>query len=373
MIVQLGKFFRPDIGGIESVTEDLLNWCRNNEIETKIVCFSNSNEYSKRTYTEEPHDSIVRCRYRSIGSQPLSVKYFLMGLRWGTRSNMVLVHCPNFLGLVVAICVKLIRPSVKIVGFWHSDVIGKGLSYYLLIPIERIFLWLCSRVVCTSPKYPENSKALTGLSAKISVVPLTVNDSFLEALGNRPVELNQLRDEGFFLSIGRNVGYKNYELLISSFTRSGSKSHLVICGSGLASLKKFVGADGEVASRILLLEAVPEAEKRWLQENADALILASTTRDEAFGVVLIEALAVGTPIVSFDIPGSGVGWVNDGNAGILLENCDWEGLGKILSNRCDIRERFDKELVKSQYRKRFSQSIMFENLNKALLPLLSSK
>jgi len=45
-------------------------------------------------------------------------------------------------------------------------------------------------------------------------------------------------------------------------------------------------------------------------EAASVFCLPSVERTEAYGIVLIEAMSAGTPVVATEIPGSGTSWVN---------------------------------------------------------------
>ena len=61
--------------------------------------------------------------------------------------------------------------------------------------------------------------------------------------------------------------------------------------------------------RVRFLGSVSESKIRSLFSTCDCLCLPSIERTEAFGLVLLEAMAFGKPVVASDIPGSGVGWV----------------------------------------------------------------
>ena len=69
---------------------------------------------------------------------------------------------------------------------------------------------------------------------------------------------------------------------------------------------------------------VSEDFKTELLSNADILVLASDRCNEAFGIVQLEAMACGIPVLSFDLPRSGMHWVSK------VEALSWSGKPKDL-------------------------------------------
>ena len=86
-----------------------------------------------------------------------------------------------------------------------------------------------------------------------------------------------------------------------------------------ASLQVEIDALG-LSERVRLLGNIAADDLGAYYTLADVFCLPSVARSEAFGVVLLEAMAHGKPIVATRIPGSGVSWVNaDGATGLNVE------------------------------------------------------
>jgi rhamnosyl/mannosyltransferase len=76
----------------------------------------------------------------------------------------------------------------------------------------------------------------------------------------------------------------------------------------------------------------------------DIFCLPSIVRTEAFGIVLLEAMSLGKPLVTTDLPGSGVPWVNQNNeTGITVPVMDTVQLAKaisLLASDPELRQKY---------------------------------
>ena len=111
--------------------------------------------------------------------------------------------------------------------------------------------------------------------------------------------------EPIVLYVGRLVEYKGVDILLRAMKEVKHKlkdSRLVIAGDGedrerLETLSQKLGVGAEFKGKL------PESEvSRWIRK-ARVLVLPSFSRLEAFGIVLIEAMASATPVIGSSIPG----------------------------------------------------------------------
>ena len=137
------------------------------------------------------------------------------------------------------------------------------------------------------------------------------------------------------LFVGRLVPYKGVDVLLEAL--SGLNADAVIVGDGplrprLEALARELG----VSNRVRFLGSVADAELAALYRACHVFVLPSVTRQEAFGVVQLEAMAAGRPVVSTDL-GTGVGWVNrHGETGYVVPPRDpvalRDALGRLLAD-----------------------------------------
>jgi glycosyltransferase involved in cell wall biosynthesis len=320
-ITHLGKFYFPDSGGIESVTRTLAEGAANVGYDVNVICFTNSQHGS---FEEKIGDvKVVRAgSFISIMSQPLSLTYLWKAFQFSRDSNIVHVHMPNMLAAFACI---FIDPS-KLLIHWHSDVLGKGFLGFFFKKLENYCIKRAQKIIVTSEIYANSSDDLKNYLEKVIVIPLGCKDYgahyIKDTTSSLSEELNQfLKDKKLVLSVGRLVAYKGFDILIESVKYLDSDIVVVIVGSG--PLRKEL--QGRICSlnlshRIKLVGRQGEQELQELYKRAKIFCLPSIERSEAFGLVLLEAMSFGLPIVATKIPGSGVPWVNQqGVTGLNVE------------------------------------------------------
>jgi rhamnosyl/mannosyltransferase len=127
------------------------------------------------------------------------------------------------------------------------------------------------------------------------------------SLGGRPM----------VFSLGRMTGYKGFEYLIDAAEHLTEDATIVVGGAGelLSTHRAAVQARG-LGDRIRFVGRLDDASVAAHFAACEVFVLPSILRSEAYGMVLLEAMAASKPVVATDIPGSGVSWVNqDGVTG----------------------------------------------------------
>jgi rhamnosyl/mannosyltransferase len=145
-----------------------------------------------------------------------------------------------------------------------------------------------------------------------------------------------------WLSVGRCVYYKGQSTAIAALTRVPGK--LLIIGNGpLRAKLERQARDAGVADRVVFFDHATDDELAGAYLAATALWFPSNARSEAFGLVQVEAMASGCPVINTRIPGSGVAWVcPDGRCGLTVEPDDPAALAaaaRRLLGDADLRQR----------------------------------
>lgn len=329
-IVHFGKYYFPDAGGIESVTVSLAKGAAMAGHAVSVVCFEKTPANNK-----EVIDGVQVTRVpiaKVLASQPLGFKYFLQCLSAAKNADVVHLHAPNMLG---TLCALFIPAKTRLLVHWHSDVINKGFLGKLLRPLESALLRRANSIVATSQVYADASETLAPFRNKITIIPIGVPDAKHKGDGSQlpPALEAQIGSRKIVLAVGRLVPYKGFNVLIEAAQQLTKDSVVVIVGGGpLQQELQQAVEHGGVKDRVVLAGRLSDAALHALFERATLYCLPSTYRAEAFGVVLLEAMAYGLPIVASDIPGSGVPWVNQhGLSGLNVPVGD----AKALADACN--------------------------------------
>jgi glycosyltransferase involved in cell wall biosynthesis len=145
--------------------------------------------------------------------------------------------------------------------------------------------------------------------------------------------------EARFLGAGRVVWSKGFEPMLHAWREAGAPGHVTIAGDGpgLAALRRRVGTWPE-RSRIHLPGWVDHTGIGALLAESRALVLPSLW-DEPFGIVGLEALSLGVPVVAFRVGGIPEWMEAEGEyAGWLLPPGDFPGLGRAMCEATDPGE-----------------------------------
>ena len=124
----------------------------------------------------------------------------------------------------------------------------------------------------------------------------------------------------FVATLDRAHHFKRLDIAIEALAQVGDEVHLVVAGGGelLDGFRAEAAAAG-IADRVHFLGPLPHPELPDVLRAAD-LFLLTTEPPESFGIVLIEAMATGLPVIATDYPG--VRAVVDDETGILVRPDD---------------------------------------------------
>lgn len=165
-----------------------------------------------------------------------------------------------------------------------------------------------------------------------------------------------------FISVGSLIERKRMDLIIKAFKNAfynNDKVELVIIGTGPQ--KKYLEdliLESGLNNKVFLLGSLERNEIAKEMNNSDCFVLPSAA--ETFGVVYIEAMATGLPIIATKCGGPEI-FTNETN-GILINVDDLKGLEDALIDMYNNSELFDKKKISDWTNHNFSPKTVAEQI-----------
>ena len=364
-VLQFGKFYPPDIGGIElfmyDLTEELSKYVKVNVLCSNSKLKSQVNDYGK--YKVYKTASFGKAASTSIAPQMIT---WLKKL--SKNYGIIHMHLPD---PMANLAYFLVKPRTKLILHWHSDIIRQKRLLKLYEPLQDWLLKRADKIIATSPNYIEGSKYLSKYKEKCAVIPLGLNPERLKVNKNKIKEIKKTYEgKPIILSIGRLIYYKGYEYLIKAM--KDIDAYLLIGGSGQLknNLQKLIKKMG-LGKKIFLLGRIEDKDLGSFYKACDIFCLPSIYKSEAFGLTQVEAMYYKKSIVSTNISGSGVSWVNQNKVtGIVVEPKSSSALAFAINKLLH-----DKNLIKkfgNNAKKGFEENFHIQIVVKKILNLYCS-
>lgn len=337
-ILELGKFYLPHKGGIETL---LRAWS-----EGFVRCGAEVDCVVANDGARTVHEVINGVRvhrlasYGTVLSTSVCPAYLAATRRHA--ADLWHVQFPNPLADIASIAGARTTPLVL---SYHCDVVRQASVMRFYRPVLNALLRRATRIVVSTPQHLEYSPWLAPFRAKCEVIPFGINLAALTLTPERERRVTELRREAggrpIVLNVGRLVGYKGQRFLIEALRELDAVAWIVGTGPLDAELRRLAAELG-VADRVKLWGGVSDADLPALLHACDVFALPSITAAEAFGIVQVEAMACGKPVVSCALP-SGVKFVNQhGVTGLLVTPADSAALAagiRSLLEDVSLRQR----------------------------------
>lgn len=343
-ILHLAKYYWPRSGGMERVVQGLAEGAAERGHEAEVVAVT---AFGDQKPGQRRRAAVTRAwSLAPVGSQELAPTYVAAAWR---RADVIHLHHPNSLADIS----YALRPSLApLVVTQHADYP----SFKYKLP-SRYALWSAEAIVVPSKAHVALCRELKGFESKVHIIPFGIDEARWELVpppppGNPPRAL----------FIGRLAAYKGVDFLLRALERVPDL-RLDIVGSGpegnrLQTLARALA----VSDRVKFWGEYPDQDLPRRMADADFLVLPSVTVEEMFGMVLLEAMAAGRPVITTEVP-SGVREVNvPGVTGLEVPIRDVEALAEAMRRLAEdamLRDRLGAA-GRARVRERFTVAAMTE-------------
>jgi rhamnosyl/mannosyltransferase len=307
-VLHLGKYFPPAPGGIETHLQTIALAQASLGVAVSVFCMEH-----RGLPTSFSMDGPVKIhRFKP--------DHVLYKLEWSSDLRKALhrpdadilhLHVPN---PTMILALQLAKPRIPIIVTYHSDVVRQKILGILFRPIERLVFGRVKIIFTTSPNYAAGSKFLQLYKNKIHVLPLGLNLApYLAPTDRDLIRVAEIREKyksPIWLSCGRMVYYKGLQNAVKALVKVPGS--LVLIGEGPEQKRiENLANQMHVSERVHFVGRLPEIHNLIpFYHAAEALWFPSNERSEAFGLVQVEAMACGCPVINTQIPASGVPWVS---------------------------------------------------------------
>ncbi len=332
-ILQINKLYYPVTGGIERVVQQIAEGLKN-EIELEVlVC-----KQRGKTVTEYIN-GVKITRAGSLGvlfSMPISLSFFSKVRKLSKDKDILHFHMPFPLGDFACL---LSGYRGKVVLWWHSDIVRQKKLMKLYQPIMEWLLRRADVIVVATQGHIDGSDYLPKYKDKCVIIPYGV-DSVVNYKGDQYLkEVGSLhRDKLKLLFVGRLVYYKGCEVLLRAVSKVDGIELSIVGNGELEDKLKEETAKLGILDKVRFCGNLDEDELNIAFQECDVFVLPSILKSEAFGLVQIEAMAYGKPVINTSLP-SGVPYVSlDKVTGLTVPPDDVQALADAIQWMVDHEE-----------------------------------
>jgi len=268
--------------------------------------------------------------------------------------DVIHLHYP-FYGVACLVLINKILSGkkMKLVLHYHMDTLASGfkglifsLNRALVLPLLVTY---SDKIICSSADYARNSDIAPfyrKFNDKFSIIPYGVDlDKF--KMGDDKREEIRNRHILFVGGLDKAHYFKGLEMLLNAFAIiSNDDYYLSIVGSGdMRRYYEDLAKSLRISDRVSFYDRVNDDELANYYQKSDVLVLPSINTGEAFGLVLLEAMASCRPVIASDLPGVRSVFT-DGKEGYLVKP----------GNSDDLAEKITRILGDDNLAKRMGQA-----------------
>ena len=355
-IVHIGKYYPPHMGGMETHIQNLVAGTSGSDDVRVIVAGD-----SIRRRIDQLDGAIVTrvSTWGVLAKMPVTPTLFWELMK--VKPALVHVHVPN---PAAAFAIALARYRGPLVIMHQSDTLGRKLLKRISDPFVKGMMRRADRIIVASQRYLDSSDELAPFKAKCRVIPMGINiEQEREGVAAESAKIVQQYGPRLILAVGRLVGYKGFIYLLEAMRMVDATLLLVGTGPLDAELRRAAQGYG-VSDKVKFLGRVDNLQKYY--RASSIFVLPSISRAEAFGLVQLEAMAAGLPVVNTDLD-TGVPEVSiNGVTGITVPPEDANSLARAINELLEdagLRQRMG-EAGRVRAHREFSPGLMIEKTMK---------
>jgi rhamnosyl/mannosyltransferase len=340
-VLYLYKDYYPVLGGIENHIRVLAEGLRARDVQTQVLVTNTENRTVQEVIGGVP--VVKAARQVNVSSAPVSMPFLAEVRRLEAGIDIAHAHMPYPPGEVAHLAAGRAR---RFVVTYHSDIVRQRVLGALYRPILWQVLAAARLIAVSNPVYIQDSPFLRHHAAKCRVIHFGLDLGRFTKTPAVAAEAAAWRERyaqrPLLLFVGRLRHYKGVNVLIEAMRRLPDATALVVGIGPMAEEWQQQAQAAGVLDRVHFLGEQPDAAVLALYHAADVFVLPSTNRAETFGIVQMEAMACGRPLICTEL-GTGTSYVNhNGVTGLVVPPGDAEALTAAM------RQLLDNPVLRAQ-------------------------
>lgn len=294
------KVFPPDVvGGITEVIAYIAKGMAPRHESSLLV--ARSRGWGRR-YTLDTIPVEALFSFGTWLSTPIAPSFPFVLAQRSRQAALVALHQPFPLN-DIGVALGLPRETALVVH-WHGEIVRQRSLTGLVAPFIRRTLARAQRIIVSQPALVSESPFLAAHGEKCAIIPYGIDVSYwteLDGAQRRRVDELRSRYPRLVMATGRLVPYKGFDVLIEALRHVDATAIIVGEGPLRDDLLRMAQQRG-VAERVILAGMLSRDDLKVHLHAAQLFAFPSVSAAEAFGIVQIEAMAVGLSIVNTDLP-----------------------------------------------------------------------
>ncbi len=350
-VLQVNKLYFPYVGGVEVVAHQIAkNVSGKNNLQVDLLVGSERVNLKKEVMDEGNFKVYKSPALGKKFNVSLSPSYPFLFKKMVKEYDIIHFHIPSPI-VEASHFLFSIPKDKKVVVTFHADVAStrwKFISNTYNKLVHKI-LKRADKIILTSPANLEHSQIIKQYQHKCEIIPLAMDDIDVSEISNDDLlafkNKYKLPDEKLMLFLGRICYYKGIDVLLNAIKNLNVKLLMVGEGPQEEKIRKMIVMLG-LTDKVIMTGFLSRKEVLMSYMVSDFFVLPSVTAAEAFGIVQVEAMHFGLPVINTSLP-SGVPFVSLNNQ---------SGFTVTPSSVEELKNAIDKMISDDDLRKQFSEA-----------------
>jgi glycosyltransferase involved in cell wall biosynthesis len=336
-------YYCPYISGLTIFVKSLAENTAKKNNKVYVLCFRHDGELPEREMLNNV--SVIRVNpWLKINKGFLSGEWVIHSWLLVKKNDVVVINLPQIEGLITALIAKILSKKVVAIYICHVDT-KNFLLNFLLESINSLVLTMADKVVTLTEDYANNSGVLAKFKHKINYAYPLILKPEVDDVWKRKAKQKIGKCNVVIGVAARLAAEKGLEYLLDAIPKLkrdiGDGFRIAIAGpTNSVGEEKYKYKVAKLAKKyrkeVVFLGKVPDGMMGSFYSLIDILVLPSINSTEAFGMVQVEAMLWGVPVVASNLPGVRIPILKTG-MGIIIPSKNSkkmaEAIYEIISNK----------------------------------------